>query len=258
MIAETAYQLAKKPAHFVPTYKTLDADIKAHQDARKSSPRNLAKILLKERISGRFGSAFDLESSPYLEYNAQTIGDDENVNKLAALRFEENLSNLCGRSVVWFLGEKSESNYHKQIDCRKLWCPVCGGKNGKNHKRRLHSVMERVDFNQYNLRQLVFTVPECLRLTLQDRIILSSAIKSVKNVVSHVFGSPQFDKKGHVKSYKLEKGVVFYFHAFGDESPGVYKPHFNIHIFEEKKIKLKLESSELEFIKRLWLKNCKK
>lgn len=252
------YPLNHKNLYNSPTYKTLDADILAHQEARRFNHYDITKFFLRERIANSISQSLASPGSSYLEYNARTRGDLENDNKVLELRYQENLKNVCGKSVVWFAGEKTNSFYQKQIDCRKHWCPVCGGKGGKIHNSRLHAILNRADFNKYNLRQFVFTVPASMRDLLSDRGNLSKVIKSLKNVVEHFFGVPQFDKLGHVKKYKLEKGVVLYFHAFGDETPGVYKPHFNIHVFENKNIKLKLEVAELELIKKCWLKELRK
>ena len=250
------YILHEKPPVFYPT--NLFKDIEAHQLARKSNSSNIAKILLKERISGRSIADSAPENAPYLEYNAQTRGVFSSDEYKRDFRYQENLINVCGKSVVWLQGVVSENFYVKKIDCRKSWCPVCGGKGGKIHNSRLHAILTRADFNKYNLRQFVFTVPESLRFLLADRENLSKAIKSLKSIIEKFFGVPQFDKLGWVKRYKLEKGVVCYFHAFGDEAPGKYKPHFNIHVFENRTAKLKLEAAELELIKKCWLKELRK
>ena len=252
------YPLNHKNPYNSPTYKTLDADILAHQEARRFNHHDITKFFLRERIANSIPQPMETPGSSYLEYNARTMGDLENNKKVLELRYQENLKNVCGKSVVWFAGEKTNSFYQKQIDCRKHWCPVCGGKGGKIHNSRLHAILNRADFNKYNLRQFVFTVPEGLRDLLSDRENLSKAIKSLKSVIEKFFGVPQFDKKGWIKHYDLKKGVVFYFHAFGDEAPGVYKPHFNIQVFENKSVKLKLGAAELELIKKLWLKELKK
>jgi len=250
------YILREKPPVFYPT--NLFKDISSHQAARLRKSRDLAKILLKERISGRSIADSVPEVAPYLEYNALTRGVFVTDEYKKDFRYQENLVNVCGKSVIWLQGAVSENFYVKKIDCRKSWCPVCGGKGGKIHNSRLHAILSRADFNKYNLRQFVFTVPESLRDFLIDRGNLSKAIKSLKSVIEKFFGVPEFDKKGWIKRYNLEKGVVCYFHAFGDEVPGVYKPHFNIHVFENKTVKLKMEAAELELIKKCWLKELRK
>jgi hypothetical protein len=244
------YPLKHKNPYNSPSYKTLDSDILAHQKARQKR-MDINKFFLREHIE-------NLNCPSYLEYNAQTRGDLEKQNEIFDLHYQENLKNVCGKSVVWFQGQNSESYYQKKIDCRKHWCPVCGGKGGKIHDSRLHAILNRADFNKYNLRQFVFTVPASIRDLLANREDLSKVIKSLKSVIEHFFGEPQFDRRGDIKRYKLNKGVIFYFHAFGDEVPGIYKPHFNIHVFENRTVKLKLEVAELELIKKCWLKELKK
>jgi len=251
------YPLKHKNPYNSPSYKTLDQDVLDHQKARQKR-KDINKFFLREKIESFGPGSAAAEGFLYLEYNAQTRGVLEKQNEIFDLHYQENLINVCGKSGIWLQGQVSENFYIKKIDCRKSWCPVCGGKGGKIHNSRLHAILSRADFNKYNLRQFVFTVPESLRDFLTDRENLSKAIKSLKFVIEKFFGVPQFDKKGWVKRYKLEKGVVCYFHAFGDEDPGVYKPHFNIHVFENKTVKLKLEAAELELIKKCWLKELRK
>lgn len=253
--ANIPYLLHEKPPTFYPT--NLFKDIDAHQAARKNASKNIAKILLKERISGRFGGAFDSGSPSYLEHNAQTRGEIEKANKNLDFRYAENLKNVCGKSVIWLQGATSDNFYIKKIDCRKSWCPVCGGKGGKIHNSRLHAILKRADFDKYDLRQFVFTVPMACRDLLMYRENLDQLVKSAKSVIAKHFGEPVFDKNGHVKKYNLKKAVVLYVHLFGEEK-GIYKPHINIHILEEKNQKLKLELSVLENIKKSWLKELRK
>jgi len=253
--ANNSYILHEKPPTFYPT--NLFKDIEAHQAARKNSSKNIAKILLKERISGRSFSDVGSDCSPYLEHNAQTRGDLEKLNKIRDIKYQENLKNCCGRSAIWLQGATSDNFYIKKIDCRKPWCPVCGGKGGKIHNSRLHAILNRADFNKYDLRQFVFTVPSGLRDYLINRENLNMLCRAVNRVVAKYFGSPVFDKLGHVKKYKMEKGTILYFHLFGEEK-GIYKPHINIHVLESKGLKLKLEKADLDKIKNSWLKELKK
>jgi len=246
----TVYKLKK----FIPPdsscYDELFRDISKHQEVRARRSKDISKILLKERISGKSISDSQ-ESEPYLDINAQEGGDFD-------LRYAENLPKNCGLNVIWFEGETSGNEYVKKVDCRKQWCPICGGKNGKVHKSRMHSILSRVNPNLFNIRQFVFTIPEILRPVFQDREKLSELFSMSKQVIEKYFGSPDFDKKGHIKKYHLEKPVIAYLHAFGDQAPGVFKPHINIHILEAKTEKLKLSDSILQSIKKSWLKKLKK
>lgn len=242
-----------------PSYSNLMATIEANQAWRRKRSKDIAKILLSERISGRsIADSSDSvpESSPYLEYNAQSRGDLEETeerNKINNLRYAENVVNQCGKSSVWFKGVQSENFYVKKIDCRKPWCPVCGGKGGKVHNSRLHAILSRVNPEKYNIRQFVFTVPDSKWLFFQTRENLSKLVAASKQTIEKFFGEPVFDKYGHVKKYKLEKGAIEYLHLFG-ETAGEFKPHVNVHIFEDKKARLKIEPCVLEAIKKYWLK----
>ncbi|MEI7480427.1 MAG: hypothetical protein WCJ59_02255 [bacterium] len=252
------YVLNEKPPTFYPTH--LFRDIEAHQAARLRNSKNIAKILLKERISGRSiadkvpdGSSVSSGSS-YLEYNAQTTGGKREKNN--DFRYVQNLSRTCGKNSLWLLGQVSEDFYVKKIDCRKWWCPVCGGKGGKIHNSRLHAILRRFSLSQYNARQFVFTFPENFRLILRNRKNLSLAAGFLKNIIEKEFGEAELDKNGWVKRYYLKKGSIFYTHLFG-ERPGIYEPHFNVHILEDKKEKLKMSPDRLGRIKKAWLEKLK-
>jgi len=234
------------------------ATIEDHQAWRKRK-KNIAKILLSERISGR--SIFDQKSmpecSPYLEHNAQDRGDLKRDKKHNDLRYQESIVNHCGKSVVWLEGQDTGDNYLKKIECRKQWCPVCGGKGGKIHKHRLHAELKRVDVNNYNLQQSVLTVPVYLRHFFIDRENLEYLEQSAKKLTEKFFGVPVFDSKGHIKKYRLEVGVIVTTHLFG-EVAGVFHPHINIQVLAKKNEKLKLDKSILKAINKFWLKKLQK
>lgn len=255
--ASSFYQLNKK-TDLKPSYRVLNDQIEANQKARKARSKDIQKLLLLERITGK--SIFDQKSHSggpsYLEHNAGTWGDLQSNENIDDLKYYEGIVSQCGKSAVWLLGQDTENFYLKKIDCRKPWCPVCGGKGGKIHNARLHSILSRMNPEKYNLRQFVFTIPSELRLFFQSAEKLSMLPAVAKSVIERFFGEPVFDKKGHIKKYKLVKGVVEYLHLFGEEL-GIFKPHVNIHIFEDKKEKLKLDASVLEAIKKCWLKKIK-
>jgi hypothetical protein len=114
-----------------------------------------------------------------------------------------------------------------------------------------------VDLEKYDLRQFVFTVPAEMREKFLSREALSWGISQAKKITAKFFGVPVLDRHGHINGYKLEKGVIEYLHVFGDDEPGVFKPHFNIHILEEKGQRLKIESGVLDEIRGAWLKVLK-
>jgi hypothetical protein len=160
--------------------------------------------------------------------------------------------------VVWFEGAEDGSHYIKMVDCRKQWCPHCGGKNGSIHKKRLNSILNRIDVDQINLRQIVFTVPEALRHAISSNDGLNFLFQAAKRVISKHFGNPELDKYGHIKRYNLKDvGVIAYLHVFG-ETEGIFKPHINIHIKTKKDQLMKLSKAKIEAIRESWLHEIKK
>ncbi len=235
-------------ASFVPDHQHFaDVDVVGFNIVPKKKLE--IERIFKEKILG-----ISMKGFPYLEYNALTGGD---FNLDQSLEYKIAVSEQCQKSVVWFEGQSSGLHYVKKIDCRKHWCPVCGGKGGHIHKNRIHSVLRRLDIDQYNIRQFVLTVPESLRDKLKDRESINKLISYSKQLTDKFFGVPVFDKKGHVRKYHLEKGCISYLHLFGDEQSGIYKPHVNIHIFEDKKEKLILSESILNSIRKYWLKKLR-
>jgi hypothetical protein len=113
-----------------------------------------------------------------------------------------------------------------------------------------------VDVEKYNIQQLVLTVPAHLRHFFMNRENLEYLEKSAKHLTEKFFGVPVFDKKGHVRKYKLEVGVISNTHLFGEEK-GIFKPHINIQVFPDKNKKLKIDRSKLESINKYWLKKLK-
>lgn len=232
-------------------YQFSDVDIVNFEIVPKAKKaKSIEKILLQERIAGVWGGG----GSPYLEHNAQTEGDYDYKRDL---QYKINIVNQCRQSVVWMRGESTGLHYVKQLDCRKQWCPDCGGPGGRIHKARLHSILKRLDLEKYNIRQFVLTIPESLRDKLQNRENLNYIIKASKRLVEHFFGIPILDKYGYVKKYQLDHGVIQYLHLFGDREQGIYKPHVNIHIFENRLTRLKLTEEQLDRIKKYWLKKLK-
>lgn len=195
------------------------------------------------------------EAAPYLDYNAPTWGDFAEGG--IDLQYSIGIVKQCEKQVVVLEGELTGLKYLKTIECRKYWCPDCGGKNGRIHKHRLHSIMRRFDVDKWNLRQFVLTIPESLRSQMRERENIDKLIKYSKDLSEKFFGEPIFDRKGHVKKYKLQKGVICYLHLFGDQDRGIYKPHINLHILENREEKLKLSDSILKTIQKYWLKKLR-
>lgn len=231
-------------------YNTLFQDIEKHQQNRHEVKKDINSILLRERITGKAFS--DQEGVSYLDNNALTRGENEEIDKSDYL-YKSSIINTCGKNVVWLQGTESGMHYIKEIKCRKQWCPICGGSGGEVHKSRVHSLINRFDVEKYNLRQFVFTVPESLRESCKSRQSLDWLFGAARQVIERHFGQATLDKHGHVKKWKLVNGVIAYLHVFGEQT-GVFKPHINIHIIENSEVKLKLSETQLNSIKKLWLK----
>lgn len=252
---QNIYNLEKFDSSVTFRYNELFKQIEQNQEHRKTFKKDIKKRLLTERISGvwGFGSA---EGFSYLEHNAQTRGDFYNTD-IIDLKYAENITRSCKSNAIWFQGEQSQEYYLKVLDCRKQWCPECGGKNGTIHNSRLHAILTRFDPNKYWLRQFVFTIPEHIRIEVMTKKELKYLYESAKEIIEKYFGEPQFDKKGHVKRYKLHKGAIGYLHLFGD-TPGIFKPHINVHVIEQKNTILKLDAELLGAIKQSWAKKLRK
>jgi hypothetical protein len=198
------------------------------------------------------------EVATYLDINAQVEGD----NKALEINQEIVRASACKKTAAWFLGLESANLYLHPIECRKQWCPVCGGKGGTIHKTRKHAIMKRVDFEKYDIRQFVFTVPDSIWNALASRNQLNSLLKTAKTVVTRYFGVPVFNDKGHIKKYRMDKGMIGYLHVFGDPERkggkevynGIFKPHVNVHVFERKGTTLKITKEMIEAIKDSWKK----
>jgi hypothetical protein len=237
---------------FEPTFKPYSAffqDVKERQKDQNSE-MSVRKYQLKQRIDGFHQNALS-EAKPYLDYNAHEGGNFD-------LRYAENIPSVCGHQVLLFDGAESNKQYIKKVYCRKHWCSVCGGKGGHIHDARLHSLLARINPDNFNARQLVFTIPAELREIFADRDKLNDLYAMAKQVTEKHFGIPVFNKKGYVKKYTLDKPAIAYLHVFGDEELGIFKPHVNVHVLETKKIKLKLSEHELESIRLSWLKKLRK
>ena len=253
------YILHEKPPVFYPTH--LFQDIEEHQAARKRNSLNIAKILLKERISGRSIADMVPEFALYLDSNALTRGKtkdevtlEEYKNEISELRYKENLVNVCGKQVVWLSGEQSAQYFLKKIDCKKAYCPICGGKDGKIHKSRQHSVFSRVDLEKYNIQQLILTMPLEVRLKFQNLVNLNSLIGKSKKLTEKFFGVPVFNKYGKFVRFKMKNGVIFNMHLVGDKKLGLFNPHINIQILIDKKENPLVSKLKLQEIKDAWLK----
>lgn len=246
---------------FTPNRKFFDVEIRNFEIVRKPLvPQSLdvAKILLRQRITGQSGLGEFIP--PELHLTDEEIRENQ-------FKYQENIVSVCGHQAISLKGETSGADYIKLIDCHKQWCPHCGGKKGKIHKNRIRSILKRVDLSKYSLRQLIFTIPEHIREDLKNRESLDKLFAIVKRIISKFYGQPIFDRRGHIKSYKLNKGVILYLHVFGDPKrdekgnfvyDGKFHPHINVHVFEPAGTLMKQQSSIIESIKSMWLKQLNK
>lgn len=179
------------------------------------------------------------EDFDYEEWK-KTASQEERKRKISE---ELSRSVYCGYTAAVFENEYQEVYYHN-LDCRKHWCPICGGKEGTIHKNRKHAIFDRVDVRKFNLRQLVFTIPQEHREYFKSRYALNQALCSAKNLCKKYFGK--------------ESAMIGTLHLFGDsttENPDndlTYHPHVNVQIIEAKNVRLKLESETLDKIRESW------
>lgn len=188
-------------------------------------------------------------SSPYPETNGQTGGV---TSPDAVFASEKNRSNCCQKNAAWFQGVETGDFYLKPLDCYKQWCPICGGLGGVIHRTRQSAILSRVSLAEYDLRQLVLTVPEDVYESYKSRDSLNSLLSAGKRLVERYFGVPVFDSQGRIKKYRLDVGCIGYLHLFGDKNPDEFMPHVNIHIVVPKGEKLKISKQKLESMRDSW------
>ena len=206
----------------------------------------------------------DLEEvPPYLESYAKRGGVDwkdlDFTSKLAvsismAERYEAEKcrAGCCGHTSA-ILSTDDYEDYLMPVECRKHWCPVCGGKGGKIHKRRKKNIRERIDIDNKNLRYLVYTVPLQYRELFKSKRGLNQLIKAGHENIMKFFGGKA-------------KGAACILHLFGDprevipgvrEASNVFHPHLNILIPENLSDKLFIDSGMLDEIKAMWLRQLR-
>lgn len=189
----------------------------------------------------------DLEAleNPYLDSYACTggVGEftvDEPSKIETEYKAEINRSRACGFSAV-VLSTADFDDYLHALDCRKHWCPQCGGKNGKIHRSRKKAIRNRIDLDQRNLRYLVLTVPEEYRCKFKSRKGLNQLFRAARILVKRFFSS--------------QRGACATIHLYGDSDIGKFNPHINILIPEDKSVKLLIDPDMLERIKLSWMRS---
>jgi hypothetical protein len=114
--------------------------------------------------------------------------------------------------TFWSLvGEcKNGHQYAKELLCGREWCPECGKKNSKAHRRRYSRWLPKVQ--QINvLGYLIITFPPKLREKFRDPKILRDFDRYVKRLLK---------REGYSRGFMR-------WHFFGNK-PRVYHPHLNI------------------------------
>ena len=206
----------------------------------------------------------DSENSSYLELYVQSMGGCKKKEDLYSYVFkrvyeeigvieasekigwEYNRAECCGKT---FLGhEVIETNdtgeyemwdkLYQRIRCGKAMCPECGVKGGAKHQKRKKTMRKRI-FEKYEkdklaLRIFVFTVPENLRCEFESRERINLLIKIVNEIVKKFFPGKDF---------------ITDFHPYGDNEPGVYKPHVNVIMCDDRNQVLKLDLEVLRDIR---------
>lgn len=152
---------------------------------------------------------------------------------------------FCGRSASISEGEITGDRYYHKLKCKKHFCPVCGGKKGLIHQSRKAAIMKRIDLGNYDIEQLILTVPKEHRSKFMSR-------KGVKQLTD---ATNRLVKRFYDLS---ELGAIAYVHLFGDpskENPDndlEFNPHVNVHIITEKGKAHKITVESLEKIRESW------
>ena len=149
-------------------------------------------------------------------------------------------SNACRKTSALMSTDDFEDYLH-QLDCRKAWCPECGGRGGRVHVSRRKAIRKRVDLKKKNLRYFVFTVPEKDRALFRSRHGLNQLFTGAKNSLKKYFGK--------------DAAMVGSMHLYGDNDKGKFNPHVNVLISEEMFLKLKIAPELLGKIKKTWARS---
>jgi len=223
----------------------------------------------------------------YLDSNAQVggYGKKEQIQELTDrakegevarpdLKHEINgelaRAKICLKTAAHFHGSETMDLYHHVLNCRKPWCEICGGKQGVISKTRKKAVRKRIDVKEYGIRQLVFTVPEAIRESLQSRKNINKLFRDAQQVSAKYCGDSTRAKRnpdGSIDRHSFGDNLAIgYAHLFGDPdkkgkyrsgNAGSYHPHINVHIFE-KSDDLHLPAETLEKMRGDWKKKLSK
>lgn len=186
----------------------------------------------------------DGEIPPYLNRIHVQVGG---VQSQSEVEYEYNKTSNCGKTVLQFYGVKTYKDYFKIVNCNKLWCPCCGGKNGSIHQSRLMKVLKIVEkmggVDNIMIRQVILTVPEDIR----------DFFRSKKKLNALVAASNRWFHKFYPGAVALVN-----VHIFGDSRKSVFNPHINIQVIEKFENQKGVESANrLQEFKKTWLNQLK-
>jgi hypothetical protein len=147
----------------------------------------------------------------------------------------------CDQTALKFLGVLSGMDYYRFISCMKWFCKKCGVKGGRIHKKRLQGILKRLShaLDRIAIRQFIFTIPMAWRSKFKNRAAINSLITMVEKIIKEKYP---------------ENPCIAYFHAFGEKNKGVYNPHVNVHVIEEKITVLRVPEEELQELRQKFRK----
>lgn len=145
----------------------------------------------------------------------------------------------CSQIANKFTGYESFKTYYKFFSCHQWFCPKCGEKGGPLHKKRLAGISQgiRQPLERTVLKQLVFTVPEDAERELMHKKALG-ALRCMTNKI--------------VKKFFPGLKCVSAVQLFGDRSPGRYRPHVHVLIYDAKECLHLLPPEVLDRIRKKW------
>lgn len=174
---------------------------------------------------------------PYLE----TLTWDRGVPfaDLEEMKNKAYKSHNCGKHLNKLNGYKTCKTYYAILKCMKWWCPNCGVKNGKVHKKRMKGIMEKIkaNLNEVLLRQIIFTIPADSELEFMSKAALNSMAKMTEKIIKKFF-----------PGLKCMLAVQL----FGDRDKGRYRPHVHVLIFDSVGQLMMLPKEILKEINEKW------
>lgn len=170
---------------------------------------------------------------PYLEPNElHCLSSSEEYIK------EMKKVDMCGKSLIKLLDTGDMSTHYKKIFCHKAFCPDCGRRKGRVHKKRMRAVLTKLKgAKDINFGQHIFTFPQEVREIMKSRDLLNKAIRAITKIIKKNFG---------------KRGIFINLHIGGDKNKGVYKPHINVDVVLKKEETYKLTKEKREKIKNDW------